>query len=279
MKRRVLVAQPSPTLQMLIRLTLSAEDLVVECVGDGRAAVRGAREDAPALIIVDSALPGIDGVGVAEVLHADGGGRGAPILLVVPDYERPDPARLAEIGIVDVLARPFEQHDLLARVRAILGPAPRPTDETRGLPRADAASQIMHPPEILATPAPATAVTPTGGARPAATVDAAELEAMVARAVDARLEALVGPALSEALDEALSRVVPHAVARMQNELGRRSEAALQAAADETVRGLFEKRARDMLAGLIEPIAWKVVPELAEDLIREEIRRLTEVEEP
>ncbi len=279
MKRRVLVAQPSPTLQMLIRLTLSAEDLVVECVGDGRAAVRGAREDAPALLIVDSALPGIDGVGVAEVLHADGGGRGAPILLVVPDYERPDPARLAEIGIVDVLARPFEQHDLLARVRAILGPAPRPAGETPGLPRPDAASSVMHQPAAT----PATAPT-SGGASPATqkastNVDAADLEAMVARAVDARLEALVGPALSDALDEALSRVVPHAVARMQNELGRRSEAALQAAADETVRGLFEKRAREMLTGLIEPIAWKVVPELAEDLIREEIRRLTEVEEP
>lgn len=279
MKRRVLVAQPSPTLQMLIRLTLSAEDLVVECVGDGRAAVRGAREDRPALIIVDSALPGIDGVGVAEVLHADGGGRGAPVLLVVPDYERPDPARLAEVGIVDVLARPFEQHDLLARVRAILGPAPRPAGEAQGLPRADAASSMMRPPAIAAATTPATGETPPAAPHGTAAVDAAELEAMVARAVDARLEALVGPALSEALDEALSRVVPHAVARMQNELGRRSEAALQAAADETVRGLFDKRARDMLAGLIEPIAWKVVPELAEDLIREEIRRLTEVEEP
>ncbi|MCB9786851.1 MAG: response regulator [Deltaproteobacteria bacterium] len=268
--RRVLVAQPSPTLQMLIRLTLSADDLLVECVGDGRAAVRAAREEVPALLIVDSALPGIDGMGVAEVLHADGGGRGAPVLLLVPDYERPDPARLAEIGIVDVLARPFEQHELLARVRAIIGRPPARDDDAAALPArapAPAAAATLQAPQPSAAPAAATAP------------DAAELDALIARAVDARLEALVGPALSEALDEALSRVVPHAVARMQNELGRRTEAALQAAADEVVRGLLEKRARELLVPLIEPIAWKVVPELAEDLIREEIRRLTEVEDP
>lgn len=275
MKRRVLVAQPSPTLQMLIRLTLSADDLLVECVGDGRAAVRSAREEAPALLIVDAALPGIDGVGVAEVLFADGGGRGAPVLLIVPDYERPDAARLAEVGVVDVLARPFEQHDLLARVRAILGPPPAQPAVSATPPSPAAVSPHGTPPAPVAqrSGAPAAAA----GLDEAAIAE--HLEALVARAVDARLEALVGPALSDALDEALSRVVPHAVARMHNELGRRTEAALQAAADETVRGLLDKRARELLIGLIEPIAWKVVPELAEDIIREEIRRLTEAEEP
>jgi CheY-like chemotaxis protein len=275
MKRRVLVAQPSPTLQMLIRLTLSADDLLVECVGDGRAAVRSAREEAPALLIVDAALPGIDGVGVAEVLFADGGGRGAPVLLIVPDYERPDAARLAEVGVVDVLARPFEQHDLLARVRAILGPPPALPAVSATPPSPAAVSPHGTPPAPVAQR--------SGAPAAAASLDEAaiaeHLEALVARAVDARLEALVGPALSDALDEALSRVVPHAVARMHNELGRRTEAALQAAADETVRGLLDKRARELLIGLIEPIAWKVVPELAEDIIREEIRRLTEAEEP
>jgi CheY-like chemotaxis protein len=275
MKRRVLVAQPSPTLQMLIRLTLSADDLLVECVGDGRAAVRSAREEAPALLIVDAALPGIDGVGVAEVLFADGGGRGAPVLLIVPDYERPDAARLAEVGVVDVLARPFEQHDLLARVRAILGPPPAQPAVSATPPSPAAVSPHGTPPAPVAQR--------SGAPAAAASLDEAaiaeHLEALVARAVDARLEALVGPALSDALDEALSRVVPHAVARMHNELGRRAEAALQAAADETVRGLLDKRARELLIGLIEPIAWKVVPELAEDIIREEIRRLTEAEEP
>ena len=103
-------------------MTLSAEHLEVTCVSDGRDALADARKSPPRLLIADADLPGIDGYSLAEELKEAPESAAVPVLLLVADWDGPDADRVAHAGIADVLPKPFEQHGLLERVRALLKP-------------------------------------------------------------------------------------------------------------------------------------------------------------
>ncbi len=246
-------------------MTLSADGLSVECVADGRAALNAARADPPALLIADATLPGIDGYGLAEALLGEPQTTGTMVLLLTPDYAPPDLPRMMHVGIHDALTRPFEQHALLERVRGPSGTAPAPEEPRRTPTTADRAP----------------AATPTS-------ISAAELETLVERAVRAQLPALVEAALAEAVsrltEAAVAAAVDDAVANALRDptsiaLGPRADAAIQAAAREVVQEAVAERGHELIGPAIEPVVWRAVPAVAEDLVREEIRRLTQEDEP
>ena len=254
---RVLVAQPSHTLQLLIRMTLSAERLDVTCLADGREVLGEAQRLPPRLIIADADLPGLDGYSLAEQLGQEPSTASVPVLLLVADWDGPDADRVAHAGIADVLPKPFEQHDLLERVRALLR-----QETTTTAPRAPEPAAAPLPP--LTTPAPPSS---------------AELQEMVSR----ELQALVLPRVEAMIEGAVKDAVTALFTDPSKELGDKVGAALQAAAQDETRRTLDTRAAELLGPtlkpLLEPIVWKVVPELAEDMLREEIRRLTEEENP
>jgi DNA-binding response OmpR family regulator len=280
-KNRVLVAERSPTLQRLITVTLGEEEVTSACFGDGASALADLRAVLPALLIADASLPGVDGYELAAALRASDGGEEVPILLVLNDHEAPDLERMTALGIHDVLSKPFEQHDLRERVRGLLGlqsPAPTaPVDEGGPYKR----------------PIPASRRQPASPSAPEAplTLEGDELEAAVTRAVEARIHDVVQRALVEALgaiaqapleaaiDRAIADALPGVLAESTFDLGQEARAALQAAARAAVEARFEDGGKEILGPLVEPIVWKVVPELAEQHIENEIRRLTAPEDP
>ena len=81
------------------------------------------------------------------------------------------------------------------------------------------------------------------------------------------LEALSGDSLADAVDAAVARATAELGPRLDAMLAERLEQAL----DSEVRKLVKSKA--------ESIVWKAVGELAEDLIREEITRLTQGDSP
>lgn len=255
---RVLVGQASHTLQLLIRMTLSPEHLEVTCMGDGRDVLADAQRLPPHLVIADSDLPGLDGYSLAEQLGQNPSTAAVPVLLLVADWDGPDVDRVAHAGIADVLPKPFEQHDLLERVRALLGrdatPSPPATSESAPRP-------TLQPLPVAAQPS------------------ASEFQEMVAR----ELQALVLPRVEAMIEGAVRDAVTALFTDPSKELGDRVAAALQAAAQDETRRTLDTRAAELLGPtltpLLEPIVWKVVPELAEDMLREEIRRLTEEDNP
>jgi len=252
-------------LQRLITVTLGAEEVTSACFGDGGAALQDLRGCVPALLIVDASLPGVDGYELAAVLRGLEGGGNVPILLVLNDHESPDLERMTQLGIHDVLSKPFEQHDLRERVRGLLG--------LQSAPSSDLADREESPAATQGGPA---ALELTGDA----------LDQAVARAVESRIHEVVQSALvsvlgaiaeaplREAVDRAIADALPGVLAESTFDLGQEAQAALQAAARAAIDARFEDGGRELLSSLVEPIAWKVVPELAEQHIEDEIRRLT-----
>ena len=112
----LVVDDDAPIVRMLER-TLSAEGYEVECAGDGGAALAAVEQAVPDLVILDVAMPGLDGLDVCRRLRSKG--LGLPILLLTARDAVNDRVAGLDAGADDYLVKPFAAEELLARVRAL----------------------------------------------------------------------------------------------------------------------------------------------------------------
>jgi two-component system, OmpR family, response regulator MprA len=113
----LLVDDDAPIRRMLAR-TLAAEGYDVEAVADGGAALAAVERNVPDAIVLDVAMPGVDGLSVTRRLRAKG--LRVPILLLTARDALRDRVDGLDAGADDYLVKPFEVEELMARVRVML---------------------------------------------------------------------------------------------------------------------------------------------------------------
>jgi two-component system, OmpR family, response regulator MprA len=113
----LVVDDDAPIRRMLSR-TLAAEGYSVEASPDGGAALAAVERSAPDLVVLDLAMPGLDGFAVANRLREKG--LALPILLLTARDGIADRVAGLDAGGDDYLVKPFATEELLARVRALL---------------------------------------------------------------------------------------------------------------------------------------------------------------
>src|SRR5688572_19951375 len=100
---------------------LGQEGFTVSAVHDGQAGVERAQSGGFSLILLDVMLPELNGF---EVLRRIRAGTGAashvPVLMLTARGNAVDRIVGLEVGADDYLPKPFEERELLARMRAIL---------------------------------------------------------------------------------------------------------------------------------------------------------------
>jgi two-component system response regulator MprA len=114
---RVLVVDDDPPLRRMLARTLAAEGYEVTVAGDGGGALAEAERTAPDVIVLDVAMPGLDGLTVARRLR--GKGLPTPILMLTARDAVPDRVAGLEAGADDYLVKPFAVQELIARLRAL----------------------------------------------------------------------------------------------------------------------------------------------------------------
>ena len=122
MKRRILLADDSVTIQKVIELTFMDEDYEVRAVSNGDDAVKLLPETKPDFVIADVHMPGANGYEVcrrSKELRAD-----VPVLLLVGTFEPFDEAQARAAGADSHLKKPFDSQELLQRVEELLAAKP-----------------------------------------------------------------------------------------------------------------------------------------------------------
>jgi DNA-binding response OmpR family regulator len=116
-KPRILVVEDEPRLRDLLRLYLERDGYAVTEAGDGAAALAAYDAEPPDLVILDLMLPRMQGETVLEELRDRGD---VPVLIT--SAKRTDADRIAglRLGADDYLGKPFNPHEVTARVAAIL---------------------------------------------------------------------------------------------------------------------------------------------------------------
>ena len=122
----LLVDDDAPIRRMLER-TLAAEGYAVAAVADGGAALAQVERSLPDLIVLDVAMPGLDGLAVTRRLRAKG--LPVPILLLTARDALAERVAGLDAGADDYLVKPFEVEELTARVRALLRRNQPPGDQ------------------------------------------------------------------------------------------------------------------------------------------------------
>ena len=113
----VLVVDDEPRIVQLVRDYLERAGFSVITAADGPAALRSARTGKPDLVVLDLALPGMDGLDVARSLRREGA---VPIIMLTARTDESDKLVGLELGADDYLTKPFSPKELVARVRAVL---------------------------------------------------------------------------------------------------------------------------------------------------------------
>jgi DNA-binding response OmpR family regulator len=111
----ILVVDDDPTLRRALSRILRSEGHTVIEAGSGVAALKAAREHLPSLVLLDYAMPGMDGEGVLEAMRAEHKEAMPPAVLLTASGRQQE--RANEIGAVLGLCKPFRVETLLAAVK------------------------------------------------------------------------------------------------------------------------------------------------------------------
>lgn len=126
-KAQILIVEDEPKIAELLEMYLARDGYGVTRTATGEEALERVRREPPNLIVLDIALPGMDGVEVCRRLRASGSS--VPIIMLTARDTETDRVLGLEMGADDYLTKPFSPRELVARIKAILRraePAPPP---------------------------------------------------------------------------------------------------------------------------------------------------------
>ena len=114
----VLVVDDDPGICESLARALRREGYEVSAARDGQEALDSVAERPPDAIILDVAMPRLDGLAVCRRLRSDG--NGVPILVLTARHSLGDRVAGLDAGADDYVVKPFALEELLARLRALL---------------------------------------------------------------------------------------------------------------------------------------------------------------
>jgi CheY-like chemotaxis protein len=295
---KILVADDSATMRRVLEMTFAGEDARVLAVDSGDAALSKTAELMPDIVFADASMPGVDGYEVARRIKTNPQLAKVAVIVMASQHTPYDDGRGRAAGVDDHIPKPFDTQSVIDRVAQVLArpraqatsggaeapkgppPAPRPAAAGAAAPPppragvgnatrmgigAPVAAPPARPQPIPAAAAAVAAPQPMRSAAPAQVAAAAPAPAPAAvRAAPAPAPAPAAPAPAPAAAPSpVAAPIDGAVGGMAQKLGQ--------------LGLSREQVEGVLAlsrEVVEQVVWEVVPVLAEQIIKEELKRLT-----
>ena len=287
MGKRILLADDSVTIQKVVELTFMDEDYEVVAVSNGDDAVARLAELQPDIVIADVHMPGASGYEVCERVKQ--WRPGTPVLLLVGTFEPFQEDEARRVGADSYLKKPFDSQELLHRAEELTARAATaaegvvagsPAEEMDLWQAPEAAVEeeagVLYPEATLGGDEPAG---PLGGqpvpsdlvleASPWTEAEdpgaAAAWTATAPPPIAAR-EPAASPVVPAAATGAAAATAPAAAAGpAAGANGGLSDADVDRIARRVVELIGER--------LVREVAWEVVPDMAELVIKDRLREL------
>ncbi len=116
-KQKILIVDDDANIAELISLYLIKECYETRTAGDGQEALRLFKSFQPDLILLDIMLPGMDGYQICREIRTESD---VPIMMLSAKGEVFDKVLGLELGADDYMIKPFDNKEMVARVKAIL---------------------------------------------------------------------------------------------------------------------------------------------------------------
>ncbi|MFW6113595.1 MAG: response regulator [Actinomycetota bacterium] len=118
MQGRILIIDDEPQILQAVRFYLEDEDFEVYTAEEGDQAVHLAETLQPDLVVLDVMMPVVDGIQVCRQLRSRSRTRLIPIIFLTAREAVEDKIKGLEAGGVDYITKPFNNQELLARIKA-----------------------------------------------------------------------------------------------------------------------------------------------------------------
>ena len=116
----ILIVDDTPANLLLLERTLTGRGYKVEPVPCGKLALQSARSEPPDLILLDIAMPEMNGYEVCTQLKADSALKDIPVIFISALDQTIDKVKAFSVGGVDYVTKPFQLEEVHARVRTHL---------------------------------------------------------------------------------------------------------------------------------------------------------------
>jgi two-component system response regulator RegX3 len=118
MQGRILIVEDEEAIAAFVQTALERDGFGVEWVDDGTEALPAFDSFQPDLVLLDLALPGMDGLQICQAIRAYE--RYVPVIILTARTGDVDKIIGLELGADDYVTKPFNARELVARVRAVL---------------------------------------------------------------------------------------------------------------------------------------------------------------
>ena len=125
-KQKILLVDDDPNIRHLVHLYLDKAGFDVIEAARGDEGLAAFKREAPALLLLDVMLPGMDGLDVLREVRKLSK---VPVIMLTAKDETFDKVLGLELGADDYITKPFENKELVARVKAVLRRSPAEAEE------------------------------------------------------------------------------------------------------------------------------------------------------
>jgi len=130
-KQKVLIVDDDPDIRRLVETILEREGYIVDSAPSAAEFFKKVPQFKPKLMILDLQLPDEDGFGILKKLKNNPNTANIPVIMLT--VQSVDSYKIAglEIGADDYIVKPFNQGELVARIKAVLRRS-QPKTQTQG---------------------------------------------------------------------------------------------------------------------------------------------------
>ncbi|MGI6152755.1 MAG: response regulator [Christensenellaceae bacterium] len=120
MKKKILIVDDSVFFQKQMQKTLITAGYEVATAGNGHDALSMVIAEKPDLVLLDVEMPGMDGFEVCRILREQESNNLMPIIMITSKDDQDDKLIGLELGADDYIVKPFDERELLSRIRNTL---------------------------------------------------------------------------------------------------------------------------------------------------------------
>ena len=120
MKKRVLIIEDDHDIVEVVKTTLETEGYDVAAEHNGHDGLENIRDHRPDLLLLDLTLPKQSGLEICKQIRRDERLNHLPIIMLTARAEVSDLVLGLEVGADDYVTKPFDNKELLARIKALI---------------------------------------------------------------------------------------------------------------------------------------------------------------
>jgi len=120
-RKKILVVDDDPDILRLVEVVLKRAGFTVSTAKNGMDAINYLQTDVPSLMLLDVAMPGMNGFDVLTKVRSDEKTRTMPIMMLTARSQKEEIVKAIQMGAQNYMVKPFDSKELITRIKKIIG--------------------------------------------------------------------------------------------------------------------------------------------------------------